>query len=135
MQPYRTAGNAKQKIAATLELTVSQLINGVHGIHRRVSPARRLTSKRVRIPVPRSRRPISQPLDNYRNEVNAITRWSHIFFRLLRFRGAQWWCELHKAEKASRRDCVWINVAKTFQAYLLSNVGVSRQVSGIRWAR
>ena len=50
MRPCRLVGSAKQEIEATLELTVSKVINGVHGIFRRVSPALLLTNKRVRMP-------------------------------------------------------------------------------------
>ncbi len=32
VRPWRAVGDAKQKIEATLELTVSKGINGVHGI-------------------------------------------------------------------------------------------------------
>ena len=44
--------------------------------------------------------------------------------------------KLHKADdKASRRDSARNYHAKAFCAYVLSNVGVSRQASGVRRAR
>ena len=49
VRPYRVVGNAKQKIKTTLELTVSKMINSVHGIPRRVSLPLLLTIRRIRM--------------------------------------------------------------------------------------
>ena len=83
---------------------MSKVINGQYAISQRVSLILLLTSKRVRstahgVPTP-------PPLDNLRDEVNAITRrWSKSFSYLICcFAGRTGWCELpHKGQQAIGR--------------------------------
>ena len=72
-------GNAKQKIGVTLELAVSKVINSAHGIPHRVSLALLLTRNEFECPLSKSRRSISQPFDDLRDEVNAVLVKLHIY--------------------------------------------------------
>ena len=89
MRPWRVVGNAKQKKEAILELFVSKSINNVQGI-----PPESESGTSAH---PKSRRLISQRLDNLRDEVNAITQSSGIFFSVGCTGGAD--------DQASRRGC------------------------------